>query len=581
MPDEGQLKFPEHSGEAAIIFSMRRSIVLIPLFLIACQLFSLASAWLPAQSSLAPTALQPAVPPALHTPESSPFPTPYQPAAPTTAAQSSPTGEYSLTTPAATAQEETFSVLFHPEGARYSGDQVSIEVIAPPDAGMKGRMVSVSTAGPAGVELGESQFEPYGLGGRIQAAFLWIWDTSGYPAGEQSLTFSVQPDGPVWMETITLLPRGQLPPAEAQAAWASAKSACCVVHYLTHSSAERDLPALLAMMDEQAEKVSQQMGMRLNEPVPVVLVPRLIGQGGFTGREIVLSYLDRNYVGADPAVLFHHELVHFTDNRSGGDLKPAMLVEGLAVYLSDGHYKQEPLLPRLAALLPPEPGCLPVAQALSVKAAQPGATKICGLDRYIPIEDLLSQFYLAQHEIGYLEAGSLVEFMVDTWGWTAFSGFYRDIHPLENPTAQPAGRDFSQARAVEAALQRHFGLTLAQLEARFLQTVNDAPVRPQDVEDVSLTIRFYDSVRRYQLILDPSAYFLNAWLPDTEQMRQHRIVADVLRNPTGPRNSALETMLITAHAYLKQGRYAQVQRLLDAIDLVLISVSPIGNQVFR
>ncbi len=155
----------------------------------------------------------------------------------------------------------------------------------------------------------------------------------------------------------------------------------------------------------------------------------------------------------------------------GGDLKPSMLVEGLAVYLSGGHYKPEPLLPRLAALLPPEAGCMPVAQALAGGSAQAVSSRLCGLNRYIPLEDLLDHFYFAQHEIGYLEAGSLVEFMVDTWGWTAFSSFYRDIHPLENPTAQPAGTDLSQSRAVEAALQRHFGLTLAQLEARFLASL--------------------------------------------------------------------------------------------------------------
>jgi hypothetical protein len=254
-----------------------------------------------------------------------------------------------------------------------------------------------------------------------------------------------------------------------------------------------------------------------------------------------------------------------------------MLAEGLAVYLSGGHYKPEPLLPRLAALLPPEAGCIPVEQALSGGIAQAGAAPVCGLNRYIPLEELFNHFYFAQHEIGYLEAASLVEFMVESWGWAAFSDFYRDIHPL-NATAQPAGADRSQSRAVEAALQRHFGLTLAQLEERFLQALKETPVRPQDVEDISLTVRFYDSARRYQLLLDPSAYFLNAWLPDSAQMRKRRIVADVLRCPLGPENSALETLFVTANAYLGQGRYEQVQRLLEAIDVILNRLPPSGTQ---
>ena len=81
----------------------------------------------------------------------------------------------------------------------------------------------------------------------------------------------------------------------------------------------------------------------------------------------------------DLAVIFHHELVHYLDVRSGGDLKPSMLVEGLAVYLSGGHYKPEPLMPRLAALLPPEAGCIPVAQALSGGSAQAVTARICAV----------------------------------------------------------------------------------------------------------------------------------------------------------------------------------------------------------
>ena len=107
------------------------------------------------------------------------------------------------------------------------------------------------------------------------------------------------------------------------------------------------------------------------------------------------------------------------------------------------------------------------------------------------------------------------------------------------------------------------GITLAQLEDRFLQALKAEPVQPQDVEDIRLTVWYYDSARRYQLLMDPSAYFLNAWLPDSEQMRQRRVVADVLRSPLGPENSALETMFVTANAYLQQGRYAEVQRLLE------------------
>jgi hypothetical protein len=558
---------------------MRRSIVLISLLLIACQVFSLASAIQQKFAVASPTARPATGSPAAPSPEPVVSPTPFRSTGTATSVLPTRTGPVPLATeeiratPTAVPQEKTFSVFFHPDGALYVGDLVSLEVIAPPEAGLKDRKVSLSSGGPAGVRLGEAQFEPYGLGGRLQTTFLWVWDTIGLAAGEYNLAFAVQPDGPVWVETVTLLPRGQLPPGEAQSSWATAKSACCEVHYLTHTAAERDLPGLLSMMDEQANKVSQQMGIRLSEPAQIVLIPRLLGHGGFTGREIVLSYLDRNYIDGNLAVIFHHELVHYMDVHLGGELKPSMLVEGLAVYLSGGHYRTEPLLPRMAALLPPEPGCIPVAQALAGGTAQAATSHLCGLNRYVPLQELIDHFYFTQHEIGYLEAGSLVEFMVESWGWTAYSSFYRDIHPIKNPTAQPADAD-SQSRAMEAALQRHFGLSLGQLEERFLQALKAERVRPQDVEDIRLTVRYYDSARRYQLLMDPSAYFLNAWLPESEQMRKRRIVADVARSPQGPQNTALETMLVNANAALQQGRYAEVQRLLDAIDVILNGVSP-------
>ena len=363
---------------------MRRSIFLISLLLVACQVISLAPVIQRTLSFASPSAVPVAGTLSARTTELVASPSPIHSAGTGTAVPPWQTGPAPLATWADVPQEKALRVIFHPDGALYVGDQVSMEVIAPPAAGLKDRKVSLSAGGPEGVRLGEAQFEPYGLGGRLQATFQWGWDTTGLAAGEHSLTFAVQPDGPVWMETVSLLPRGQLPPVEAQSSWAVAKSACCELHYLTHTAAERDLPSLLAMMDEQAEKVSQQMGMRLNEPAPVVLIPRLLGHGGFTGREIVLSYLDRNYIDGNLAVIFHHELVHYMDVRLGGELKPSMLVEGLAVYLSGGHYQSEPLLPRLAALLPPEPGCIPVAQALAGGTAQAAPSQSMRIEPVYP-----------------------------------------------------------------------------------------------------------------------------------------------------------------------------------------------------
>jgi len=204
------------------------------------------------------------------------------------------------------------------------------------------------------------------------------------------------------------------------------------------------------------------------------------------------------------------------------------------------------------------------------------------VNRYIPLERLFNHFYFEQHEIGYLQAGALIAFMTDTWGWKEFSAFYRDIHqtaqsrdgspPAPAPGAAPTGsppEDKSPSHAVDVALRAHFGLTLEQLEARFIEALRQERASPADAEDVRLTVLFYDTARRYQQTLDPSAHFLTAWLLDNDKMRKNGIVADYLRHPSQPENLALETMLAAANQNLIDGNFAPSLALLDAANQVL------------
>ncbi len=279
-----------------------------------------------------------------------------------------------------------------------------------------------------------------------------------------------------------------------------------------------------------------------------------MGHGGFASGEIAVSYLDRNYAGSDIGMVLHHELVHVLDGQLGGELRPSMLVEGLAVYLTGGHFKPEPLIPRAAALLEP------VEQEAGL-----------GLGFYLPLEPLSDDFYRSQHEIGYLQAGALVEYMVETWGWEAFSDFYRDIHP------HPSGES---SQAIDAALRQHFDLSFAQLEERFQEALRQQVVTPDLYDDVRLTVEFYDTARRYQQALDPSAYFLTAWLPSAREMREREIVADYLRHPTEIENLTLETLLVTADEHLRAGRYVQSERSLDAVNAVLDALDQGAREPF-
>jgi hypothetical protein len=171
----------------------------------------------------------------------------------------------------------------------------------------------------------------------------------------------------------------------------------------------------------------------------------------------------------------------------------------LAVYLSGGHFKPEPLVARAAALLT--------------------------LGSYIPLTSVANDFYNQQHDISYLEAATLITYMVDMYGWEAFNTFYRDI-------SVPA-RGQTDSDVIDAALQAHFKFSFATLETAYLAYLRKQPFSQEQRADLQVTVEFFDTVRRYQAAFDPSAYFLYAWLPDGSVMRQRAIVAERLAEPAG------------------------------------------------
>ena len=154
--------------------------------------------------------------------------------------------------------------------------------------------------------------------------------------------------------------------------------------------------------------------------------------------------------------------------------------------------------------------------------------------------------------------------MIERWGKDAFYQFYRDIHPVE-------GKE-SQAAAINAALLQHFQLTLGELENDFLQHLSEQPVEPRWEEDVRLTVRFYDTVRRYQQALDPSAYYLTAWLLDSQQMRERELLRITCVNHAAPENIAIEMLLVAADERLTAGDYLRAGQLLDVVDAALQAV---------
>jgi hypothetical protein len=436
------------------------------------------------------------------------------------------------------------SVNYHPDGPLFVGDQVSFEVMVPPAPGSETGSIKI---GIEGQDLGTAGIAPYGIGGRNQATLWWIWNTGGLQPGSYTLSFTRLPENTTWTENITLLPANQVPNPEPDAHWVSTSTICCNLYYITGTAAERDIVSLSQEVERQSELVSAQLHEDLTERVNMIFMSRVVGHGGFTWSGVYVSYLDDNYIGNDMAFLFHHELVHYYDSALGGSYLPTMLQEGLAVYLTGGHFKPEALGQRAAALL--------------------------NLGWYIPLTAIANDFYNQQHDISYLEASALIQYLVDTYGWDAFNQFYRNI---------PAPSNQTPSEVMDAALHSQFGLSFANLESAFQKYLPSQPVTYNERTDLELTVSFFDTVRRYQEELDPSAYFKTAWLPDGQIMRQRGIVSDFLRHPVRWENKVFESLLIRSQKALFSGEYKRAGSTLRFTNWLLnayIKIRIPGNKI--
>ncbi|HVN53847.1 MAG TPA: hypothetical protein VMT46_05910 [Anaerolineaceae bacterium] len=461
-----------------------------------------------------------------------------------------------------------FQVRIHPDGPLYVGDIISFEISSPAgsqltpqnvhevQAWVEGPISSVPVQDLVQRRIGSANFTTSFNPPGLNATLSWAWDTGSLEPGWYQVTFATDPTSFTWEENIQLLPGEQLLSAQQGAHWASVETNCCQLNYITGTQAERDLSILEQIADEEANKAAAQMGVDLNappanranapsslskKPVVVNLIPRVIGNGGFTTDQIYISYLDRNYADSTFRQVLHHEIIHVLDAKLGGDLRPALFVEGLAVYESGGHFKPEPIVPRAAAAV--------------------------DLGLYLPLKPLIDSFYSSQHEIGYLEGAALVTYLVQTYGWKGFNDFYRDIH---------ATKDGTQSTPIDNALQKHFQITLVQLENRFIQFLKYLPVTEDNKKDLQDTIQYYDTVRRYQEVLDPSAYFRQVWLPNADQMRKRGIVADYLRHPENPENIGLESLLVGADADLRSARYDRLEATLKQVPQEITTYSSIS-----
>lgn len=536
-----------------MVVRIQRFLLLAMLFLVACGGGAPPTEEVaPGQTSIA-RAGETAIAPPVAT-DTAPAPTP------TTPPPATPTAELWDLLPAATRSAPVTDlavtaedIFIYPVPEIYEGDEVTFLVRpAVPD-------FVDSAAVAVMIEVGDvlslsSTLTTNNLAGSPSALFTWQWDTQGQ-VGEHEVTVTLDPadlivagDEDTTNNQLTLTvpvrPPTWRPARELGAEWLTAETNCCVLHVVRGTAAHRDLGQLQGLVEEAVQRASTALGVAPVEPLHFYLIDRVVGQGGYATSTIVVSYLDRNYVGEGVAELITHEAVHILDQQFAPN-RLASLAEGLAVWVTGGHYKVEKIDQRVRAL------------------------RETGL--YVPLIRLVDDFYAQQHEIGYLEAAGFLNFLIQRHGWERVKAFY---------AGAAANGVLAPSQILDQALQAHFGQTLAETESDWLAYLESLPRDAQAVADLLVTLRYYNLVRDYQLMFDPTAHFLQAWLPSPRELEERQLTADLNRHPTTPLNITLEVMLLDVDRAIRAGDYDEANLILDSVERALqnegVFVDPLG-----
>jgi hypothetical protein len=437
---------------------------------------------------------------------------------------------------------EADDIFLYPVPDIYAGDQVTFQILAHVPDTVDPQNVTVHVLVNY-QDVAQGTLSARNLAGDAVGLFEWAWDTTN-ETGDQLIhiildrydTIAVgdeNRENNQVMLTVPVRDPQALPPNERNATWVTAETDCCNVHVVSGTAAYRDLPQLLVTVETAVAQATASLEEELSGKIDVYLIDRVIGQGGYAGNAIVVSYLDRQYASRAFEQVLAHEAIHIIDRQFAPE-RITFLAEGLAVWGTGGHYKLEDIHQRAAALV--------------------------NLNQYIPLAQLIDNFYPVQHEIGYLEAAGFVGYLIDTYGWPQFKQFYADV------TAEDAT---TVSQAVDLNLQQYFGITLTQAEADWLTFLAGRPEDRTELTDLQTTVRYFNIMRRYQRMYDPTAYFLTAWLPYPGSLQTEGNPADLTRHPQTEINVTLEVMLQASDTALRAGDYNKANVLLDSVTRVL------------
>ncbi len=386
---------------------------------------------------------------------------------------------------------------------------------------------------------------PMGLTGEPQARFHWL----APPVVEEStailtvtLTFDDKVDDPILQNNRIVVsesvrPPSALYPPEPEARWTYTETESYRLHYLTGSAADRDLRALMTEATAAYRHVTARLG-KPEEPVDVYAIDRVIGQGGYASSEwVAFSYTDRKYAPITLSSVLRHELTHRLDWRLGCDNAPSFLREGLAVYVAGGHYELEPLRQRAAALLVSE--------------------------RYIPLVRLIDDFYTHHHEVGYWEAGSLVQYLVETYGWDSIAEICKASTDL-------ASDDYEYESEIFAASINILGAgSFKEIAGAWESWLAASEASSLDRQLLEGKLQLMERMRDYQKTLDLAAHFAEGVLFDPAQAERLGIVADFVRRPREPRAIAIELLLAMGYEAFLQKDLVILTLCIDSVDALL------------
>jgi hypothetical protein len=334
------------------------------------------------------------------------------------------------------------------------------------------------------------------------------------------------------LQALVVTPPPEPPPVDFT--WAVSDTQHFQFHYMPGTAAERDLPQLGELAEGSLAHISSVLDVEYDEQMSIYFVPRIFWQGGaaYGGKVQLISYLDRNYTGIETWSYFTHEGTHalaqdLIQPKEGEGGPDGVLVEGLAVWASGGHYRLEPI--------------------------DAWAAVVASSDQYLPLPDLRAgPFYDFQHETSYLEGASFVQYLVEQYGLDKLKELY--------------GRATGDAEHDSALVELLYGQDYASLEAEWLAYLWTLSPTPEEVDAWQLKVRSFDLMRRYETELDPDARLLPPkappeWMSDTLKIFLGRTEAPV--------NIILETVLIAAQERLAEGDPAGAAALLDDVEAAL------------